>query len=359
MNDFFEKNKINDNVIAVGVSGGADSLALLWMLNNWAKDYNKKIVALTVDHGLREESAYEANYVAQIAKQWGIEHHILLWEGDKPQTGIEEKARKMRYSLLLDWCENNNVYALAIAHHLYDQAETFFLRLHRGSGLDGLCGMLPVSYMRNIKIIRPLLNAHPDVLKKTLLDINVEWMEDPSNFSDDFLRVRIRKFLPVMEKEIGVDAKKIVSTMERLLSPREYLENKCQKFIKNNVKNWDDAGYSFSFDIWRYLDEEMCFRILNCLFKKLTGNDYPPRAEDVLRLIKESKKERFKSATLGGCNVILFNKNIWLIKEQKESKGPDKAVWNLWLENNPRYKNLHLPYKLRLSLLQNRPIYNK
>ena len=167
LNEFFEKYKVYDEVIAVGVSGGADSLALLWKLNSWAKDNNKKIVALTVDHGLREESAYEANYVAQIAKQWGIEHHILIWEGEKPQTGIEEKARKMRYSLLLNWCKNNNVNALAVAHHLFDQAETFFLRLHRGSGLDGLCGMLPISYMDNIKIIRPLLNVHPDILKKT------------------------------------------------------------------------------------------------------------------------------------------------------------------------------------------------
>ena len=98
MQCFFEKYQIKDEVIAAGVSGGADSLALALRL----KECGKKVVALTVDHGLRKESAREAEYVAKLMKAQGIEHHILLWKGAKPTRGIEESAREARYQLLFD-----------------------------------------------------------------------------------------------------------------------------------------------------------------------------------------------------------------------------------------------------------------
>lgn len=111
---------------AVGVSGGADSLALVYLLREWALRCGKKIVALTVDHQLRPTSRQEADYVAKLMRQAGIEHHILTWEGEKPVSGIETAAREARYRLLEDWCLSNGIYTIFMAHHKRDQAETFF-----------------------------------------------------------------------------------------------------------------------------------------------------------------------------------------------------------------------------------------
>ena len=126
---FWLKYNLEDDVIAAGVSGGADSMALVLGLHKLLSAQNKRVVALTVDHGLRAESAQEAAYVAQVMARFGIEHHILVWQGDKPQRGVEEAARAARYALLEEWCLAHHVKTLAVAHHALDQAETFFLRL--------------------------------------------------------------------------------------------------------------------------------------------------------------------------------------------------------------------------------------
>lgn len=110
---------------AVGVSGGADSLALVFLLQEWAKEKQADFTALTVQHGLRPEAEAEAQYVARLMKAHGIKHHILYWKGEKPVSGVESAARTARYELMYDWCRQNGVGALLIAHHKRDQAETF------------------------------------------------------------------------------------------------------------------------------------------------------------------------------------------------------------------------------------------
>lgn len=142
---------------AVGVSGGADSLALVFLLQEWAKEKQADFTALTVQHGLRPEAEAEAQYVARLMKAHGIKHHILYWKGEKPVSGVESAARTARYELMYDWCRQNGVGALLIAHHKRDQAETFLMRLQRGSGVDGLSAMAPVSKWKNLYVVRPLL----------------------------------------------------------------------------------------------------------------------------------------------------------------------------------------------------------
>ena len=164
--DFFIKNNIDAKAIAVGVSGGADSLALALLLKEYLPDI--KIVALTVDHKLRPTSLEEALYTKDVMEKFGIEHHILTWKGEKPLTGIEEQARLARYELLTNWCKKNNINYLAIAHHLFDQAETFLMRIQRGSGVLGLSSMEDIVVRDGICILRPLLDISPLMLKEYL-----------------------------------------------------------------------------------------------------------------------------------------------------------------------------------------------
>jgi tRNA(Ile)-lysidine synthase len=163
---------LKDLVFAVAVSGGPDSMTLAKLLSSWATQNNKTIHALTVDHGLRAESADEAAQVAAWLKNWpNTRHSVLKWEGDKPQNRIQEEARNARYRLMTDYCAGQGISSLFLAHHQDDQAETFLLRLAMGSGLDGLAAMRAVHKTgAGLILLRPFLTLPKERLLATCGD---------------------------------------------------------------------------------------------------------------------------------------------------------------------------------------------
>lgn len=369
MRNFCKKYQIEADCLAVGVSGGADSLALVLRLQEELGAEGRKIVALTVDHRLREESAREAAYVAELMQKFGIEHHILVWEGAKPESSIEEAAREARYALLKEWCETNGIGVLAVAHHERDQAETFLMRLQRGSGVDGLCAMAPVSRLDNLLLIRPFLNKAPEDMKNYLNQKGIAWVEDPSNQSDDFLRVKVRKFIPELEERLGLSVHRIAETTAVLQRTRNYLEEQCAVFIKKHVRSWAGIACSFSLNALSELHEEMVFRVLTRLLREVGRRRYMPRAEDVERLCKnllgdkfdslyfeEKTVSPFKGCTLGGCEIFLSQGKVWIVPELKNKEVLSRKDWEAYTEIFPQYKKMKLPYKLRLSLVKLTPI---
>lgn len=343
--------------LAVGVSGGADSLALSLMLQEELSPLGIKIIALTVDHGLRKESTEEAYYVARIMKAYQIEHHILRWEGNKPLTGIEEAAREARYNLLKNWCFENNVKAVAVAHQAHDQAETFLMRLQRGSGLDGLCGMRPVSSRDGLLILRPLLKIMPEELRRYLKERQLQWVEDPSNQCNEFLRVRARKFMPLLEEQLGITPKRLVETMMVLQDTLSYLQVQTNRFIKNHVRNWDNAGVSFSVKNLDVMESELLFRVLSILILQTGAGKYKAESAEIKRLMLRLPENDFSGCTLGGCEIIKNHGQIWIVPELKIKNRPAKKLWEDFISVYPKYKKIKIPYKLRLSLLKLNPIY--
>ncbi|MBP1531961.1 MAG: tRNA lysidine(34) synthetase TilS, partial [Alphaproteobacteria bacterium] len=217
--------------MAVGVSGGADSLALALKAKQELAVFGYKIIALTVNHNLRPSAAEEADYVAHIMARYKIEHHILEWKNNKPESGLEEAARLARYTLMKEWCESHKVQNLMVAHHLLDQAETFLMRLQRGSGLDGLCSIREVSNWNGLNILRPLLHTHPQELKNYLRQQNIQWVEDESNQDTKYLRNKVRKFLPLLEQNIDISAAKIDEAVQNLQSADEYIEEQVENIV--------------------------------------------------------------------------------------------------------------------------------
>jgi tRNA(Ile)-lysidine synthase len=181
--------------IALAVSGGPDSLGLLLLA---AEARPLEVEAATVDHGLRPESRAEAEMVAAVCERLGVPHTILTatWD-EKPETAIQERARLMRYRLLGDWARERNLAVLLTAHHLDDQAETFLMRLARGSGVRGLAGMRRIARVpgSNLALVRPLLGWRHAELEAVCAAAGVEPVQDPSNEDEEFERVRIRKAL--------------------------------------------------------------------------------------------------------------------------------------------------------------------
>lgn len=183
----------DEEPLAVAVSGGADSLALLLL----ARDaFGARVRALTVDHGLRAEGAGEAAQVAAICAAIGVPHATLRWDGDKPAANVQAAARAARYRLMADWCTAHGVALLATAHHADDQAETLLMRLTRGAGLGGLAGVRAVRPLASgVMLVRPLLDARRDELAAIVAGAGLPPIDDPSNRDPRYDRTRARRWL--------------------------------------------------------------------------------------------------------------------------------------------------------------------
>jgi tRNA(Ile)-lysidine synthase len=181
--------------ILVGVSGGADSMALALLAHDWCKAQGGRVVAVTVDHGLRKAAADEALWVAAELGRHNIEHITKHWRGEKPIGAVQEKAREARYQIFDALMRDAGIFHLLVAHHAGDQRETIAMRRDRGAGPMGQAGMSARRYLRHGRVLRPLLGVPKVDLIATLQALGQTWIEDPSNRNDKFERVRVRKAL--------------------------------------------------------------------------------------------------------------------------------------------------------------------
>jgi tRNA(Ile)-lysidine synthase len=299
--------------IAVAVSGGGDSMALALLMRDWAAARNGKIVALTVDHGLRPGSGGEAREAGEILRAHGIEHRTLRWDGAKPETRIQEKARAARYDLLLEECRKMDCKILALAHNAEDQAETFWMRLAHGSGLDGLAGMAAMREAGDITIIRPVLSFPRAALRATCASYGVRWFEDPSNENEKFLRVRLRAFEDVLAAE-GMTPERLARTVQKLAQARETLEFFAQKSFEECVM-LKPEGATLDPALWREQPREIQSRVLAAALQAVRPQDYPPGAEALDALREAMLADDFAGRTLGGCEIFPHKKMIRLCPE--------------------------------------------
>jgi len=191
--------------IIAAVSGGGDSLALLLLLAEFlrARGELDRLAAVTIDHGLRAESAAEAAGVAALCRQAGVKHKIMLWQGAKPGSGLPAAARAARYGLLAQAAAHYQAAVICVAHTLDDQAETYFMRKARlaPAGEDnfallrqrGLAVMARRSRLfGRFVLLRPLLGARRAALRRFLQRHKVNWFEDPGNSDPAYERARLR-----------------------------------------------------------------------------------------------------------------------------------------------------------------------
>ncbi len=343
-------NQMDFRVLAAAVSGGADSLALAWLLNRFCRQRGIKAVVLTVNHHLRAAADKEVEMVASLMKKWRMEHHILNWYPAKELTGVEEKAREARYRLMEEWCVQNGVLYLLTAHHLRDQAETFLMRLERGSGVDGLSAMAELNRRGNFFILRPLLEVDPQDLRQLLSVEGISWAEDESNDCDDFLRVRIRKILPELEQKTGITVRRLADAAFALRQTRSYLEEVTVAFIRSRVRYYEGPAVSISPQAFLKQHREIRLRVLSCLIRETGGRGYPPEYRELQRLDVALGQGEFAGCTLGGCEVVPFMKRWWIIRESKEKCLVSRSGWEEFVRQHPAYKQAVIPYKLKCLL---------
>ncbi len=193
------------NTIIVAVSGGADSMALTLLANEYANAKGFVLTALTVDHRLRSESAEEAAWVQQTLQGHSICHQTLVWHHDEDLNRRHERARAARYQLMRDFCKNYQNSVLLTAHHQQDQVETILMRFLHGSGPAGFQGIQRLRFQDGVPIVRPLLNVCPQELRAYLKGKGIAWVDDPSNVNVAYERTRVRQLLEDITKDWGID----------------------------------------------------------------------------------------------------------------------------------------------------------
>lgn len=232
------------DVVIAGVSGGADSMCLLFVLEKWSKKADFKLIVTHVNHGLRGEKADEEEaYVKSICEEKGIlfesrrvNVHELV---EKEKISEEEAGRNLRRKVFEEVAAKHNGNKIALAHHKNDNVETFLLNLARGSRLKGLGGMKPV----NGKYVRPLLQVTREEIEEYLKQRNILYCVDESNASDVYTRNRVRNhMIPFMCEQVNVKSvEHISSAMDYFREVQEYLEKQMAMLWKETVAEKEDG----------------------------------------------------------------------------------------------------------------------
>ena len=262
--------------IGVAVSGGSDSLALsmLAIRAGWT------IMGLTVEHGLRPESAAEAQQVSAWYLGKGLVHRILPWREKPPQKGIPAAARRARYRLLSRACREAGITHCLVGHSEDDQAETVALQHLRGAGSFGLCGMSAQRNVDGVVFLRPLLKISRAALRTLLSEAGESWLDDPGNANALNPRIAIRQRLAQNPRERAY----WLALAAENLPQRLALERVQQSWAKQVT--WHAEGYA-SFLLAEFASLEPAARCLALgrLVQCFSGEDYPPRFSSVARVL--------------------------------------------------------------------------
>jgi tRNA(Ile)-lysidine synthase len=331
------------SAIVLAVSGGPDSIALMWLAARWrgALARGPRLLAVTVDHGLRAEAAREAREVKRLAGALDLPHRTMRWTGIKPKTGLPAAARAARYALLAKAARGCGASHILTAHTRDDQAETLVMRMVRGSGIAGLAAMARVSQREGMLLARPLLNVSKSQLLATLHKAKIGFADDPTNRDIHFTRPRIRAVMPVLAAE-GGDARnlsRLASRLARANAAVELLVDGAERYLAlkdPQPPSGPDAGIrTFDATAFAALPEEIRVRLLLRTIDRL-GHEGPAelgKVEALLavldRVVTEKttgRRPRLKQ-TLAGALISLTDERIRIepAPSRRKQKGRDRS----------------------------------
>jgi len=331
-------NSFSGQTIAVAVSGGSDSMALLRLAQtHFGSDPQGtiKLIALTVDHGLRTESSDEAELVAGWCAALGVEHRTLVWHhGGSIRGNLSNAAREARYDLMQAECTRLGAAALLTGHTLDDQAETVLMRLARGSGVDGLSGIKATVSRRDstgtanpLTLVRPLLGLSRDELRGHLRAIGQDWINDPTNDNSDYDRVKARQMLGILAP-LGLTTDRLAATARIMGMARTALETQAGE--PQDVWEWSPLGFAQTDSAEFFaLPREIALRRLSGVMNAMTGATYRPRLHALETLLDQLSD---RARTLHGCVIYTRGDKITVLREPNavsESFNPSNSP-KLW-----------------------------
>ncbi len=304
--------------VALAVSGGGDSMALLALARQWG---GGALTVLTVDHGLRAESAGEAAQVARVCAEAGIHHETLQWNADG-QGNLSDRARVGRYTLMAQACRERGIRSLLTGHTLDDQAETVLMRLGRGSGVDGLAGIRRVSDLWGVRVVRPLLAVSRERLRGALREAGLGWVDDPSNEDRDRMRIKARDALA----GLGIDAARLSQTAERMADAQAVLDGQATA-LAEDACIVSPLGY-VTCHAGRLVaaPRDTGLRLLARILCGVSGQVYRPRFASLETLLREIGDPGFGGRTLHGCRIDPSKLGIVVQREPSACAAPARVT---------------------------------
>lgn len=290
--------------VALAVSGGGDSMALMVLAHSWAAHDPDApaFTVLSVDHGLRAESRSEAEWVVARAADMGLPGHILTWP-DVPARASQQEAREVRYDLLCGFARDHGIEAVVTAHTRDDVAETFLMRLARGSGVDGLAAMVPETDLRGVALFRPLLELSRAELRRELDARGASWLEDPGNADARFERTRMRAALNLLAS-VGITQERIAESAGRLRRSRTAIDQAAASFLVQHV-DAEACGYlRVQSPPLASIPDEVAIRALQRMLCAVAGRPRPLRLRKLEMLVGHLRHVSRVAMTLGGCMLM-------------------------------------------------------
>jgi tRNA(Ile)-lysidine synthase len=298
--------------IAIAVSGGVDSIALLYLVSIWALEVDVKLSIFIVNHNLRKEASEEVAYVKSVAKKLGCNFFELSWNCGDNKIALQERARQGRYDLMSDKCHELGIETLLTAHHLDDMLETYLMRVNKKSGTFGLSSAHSFFY-NNVRVLRPLFNFSKTDLVEYLQSKNIQWREDATNKSNLYERNRTRKQIALLTRaQKDVLKHKVQITNERAaLLNKELLAVMAESL---QINNYGFAGI----DIIKL--KEACLDIqiqmLNYVLTIIGGKNTVPRFRSIEKLSSKLEFGEKINCSLHGCVVKEINNTLWIFREK-------------------------------------------
>ena len=310
----FENDSVINQDFIVAVSGGPDSLALSFLAKIFSIKNSLNVKYLIVDHKLRKESTSEAKYVQKILKKYLISLEILTWNGPKPKKNIQSLARDKRYELLIRKAKKFNIKNILLGHHLDDLFENFFIRILRGSGLNGLISLDKKTEKDGVNLVRPLINVDKKDLIYISKNIFGSYVEDPTNQDDKYKRVKIRNFLTQLSSE-GLDRNKFFLTIKNLKIANENIKFYVKRNLSENLTFFEKKQKMILKERFLIQSDEVLFRSFVELIKMIGKKYHPVRGKKIDKIIQLINSKPSFKVTLGGCVVKKVNGTIILSKE--------------------------------------------
>lgn len=306
---------LEQDEVGVAVSGGGDSVALLCLLSDALAGSHTRIVVYSVDHGLRPEAGDEVRFVSELAARLGCEHRALSWRWSG-QGNSSAAARAGRYDAIADAARQDGVETVLLGHTKDDQAETVLMALARSAGVDGLAGMQSTKLDRGIAWHRPLLEVTRRQLRDYLLSIGQEWVDDPSNDSDAYERVRMRKAAGVLA-ELGITSDALSDVAINMQSARHALEEAVARVVRDCCDVIGGA-VRIEFDAFAASDFEIQRRVLAKCLRFVAPSGSAPRRGALLDALSGLTERR--DSSLSGCLILFKKDHIWVVREPNAVK---------------------------------------
>ncbi len=297
--------------VALAVSGGADSTALLHMCANLAKEINLPLHIFTVNHNLRQEAKDDVLFVREMCRNYGTEFHEFFWDGASAQSGIQEKARNARYDMMSSKCKELGIKLLLTAHHLDDMLENYLMKKSRGSNQFGL-SYSSSSFYNNIYIFRPFLDYSKQDILNYLKQHNLSWREGESNKSDCYERNRMRKIIEDFLPQEKVDH--LQEMHDACKASKQITQHLI--FLLAEYTEIHNEGFAI-FDYEKIINESIDIKnqILSHLLAIISGLEEIPRFRSVIKIIKAMDARKLDKVSLHGCIVKCANNKLLIYKE--------------------------------------------